>query len=97
MPPGASPPATHTSAGTGAPGTSAPSSYPQGGPAAAPNPLRGGQPVNSSYGATPDADFVPSDDDIAIEDSTVIGRAAIERILNGRLIDERNNDGTPLN
>ncbi|RZU63623.1 DNA polymerase III subunit gamma and tau [Zhihengliuella halotolerans] len=96
MPPGASAPTPHTNAGPGAPGAGTPSSYSQGGPAAAQNPIRGGQPVNSSYGATPDADFVPSDDDIAIEDSTVIGRAAIERILNGRLIDERNNDGTPI-
>ncbi|MBG6085065.1 DNA polymerase III subunit gamma and tau [Zhihengliuella flava] len=53
--------------------------------------------VNSSYGAVDDADFVPSDDDIAIEDSTVIGRAAIERILNGRMIEERHHDGTPIN
>ncbi|GHC99972.1 DNA polymerase III subunit gamma and tau [Zhihengliuella salsuginis] len=96
--PGAAPtaPAPGPAADRDAPGAGAPPSYPQNARPAGANPNQGGQPVNSSYGAGTDADFVPSDDDIAIEDSTVIGRAAIEHILNGRLIEERNNDGTPI-
>ncbi len=39
---------------------------------------------------------IPSDDDISIEESGVVGRPAIERLLNGRLIEERNHDGTPI-
>ena len=39
---------------------------------------------------------IPSDDDISIEESGVVGRPAIERLLNGRLIEERNHDGTPV-
>jgi len=39
---------------------------------------------------------IPSDDDISIEESGVVGRSAIERLLNGRLIEERNHDGTPV-
>ncbi|MGJ9403793.1 DNA polymerase III subunit gamma and tau [Arthrobacter sp. KK5.5] len=65
----------------------APSGQP-GGPAASPG---GGKPVESTY-----VEDVPSDDDIAIEESGVVGRPAIERILNGRLIEERNHDGSPV-
>ncbi|OLT06759.1 hypothetical protein BJF77_15355 [Kocuria sp. CNJ-770] len=36
-----------------------------------------------------DDSFVPSSDDEALEDSTLYGRAAIERILGGMLIEER--------
>ena len=36
-----------------------------------------------------DEDFVPSADDESVEDSALHGRAAIERLLGGTLIDER--------
>jgi DNA polymerase-3 subunit gamma/tau len=39
---------------------------------------------------------VPSADDETIEESGVFGRAAVERILGGRLLEERSLDGTPL-
>lgn len=32
---------------------------------------------------------IPSDDDITVEESSVFGRKAIERILDGTLIEER--------
>jgi DNA polymerase-3 subunit gamma/tau len=35
----------------------------------------------------------PSADDETIEESGLVGRRAIERILNGRLIEERSVDG----
>ena len=36
---------------------------------------------------------IPSADDIRLEDSGLVGRKAIERILGGRLIEERSLDG----
>jgi DNA polymerase-3 subunit gamma/tau len=39
---------------------------------------------------------IPSADDETIEESGVFGRAAVERILGGRLLEERSLDGTPL-
>jgi DNA polymerase-3 subunit gamma/tau len=36
---------------------------------------------------------VPSADDVTLEDSGLVGRKAIERILGGRLIEERSLDG----
>ncbi|NKE08479.1 MULTISPECIES: DNA polymerase III subunit gamma and tau [Kocuria] len=39
--------------------------------------------------ASPDEDFVPSDDDVAVENSGLQGRAMIEKILGGRLVEER--------
>ncbi|WP_133831116.1 DNA polymerase III subunit gamma and tau [Arthrobacter sp. AG258] len=39
---------------------------------------------------------IPSADDETIEESGVFGRAAVERILGGKLIEERSNDGSPL-
>ena len=44
--------------------------------------------VNSKY-----VEDIPSDDDIAIEESGLVGRPAIERLLNGRLIEERDHEG----
>ncbi|WP_271396014.1 DNA polymerase III subunit gamma and tau [Neomicrococcus lactis] len=41
-------------------------------------------------------DDVPSDEDIMIEDSMLVGRAAVERVLDGKLIEARNLDGTPI-
>lgn len=43
-----------------------------------------------------DTEFVPSDDDIAIEDSSLIGVPAIERILKGRVIEERDAQGNVI-
>ncbi|WP_142030111.1 DNA polymerase III subunit gamma and tau [Arthrobacter sp. SLBN-112] len=39
---------------------------------------------------------VPSADDETIEESGVFGRAAVERILGGKLIEERSLDGSPV-
>jgi len=67
-----------------------------------PQPAAGYAAAPGAGRATPNAvdskyvEDIPSDDDIAIEESGVVGRAAIERLLNGRLIEERNHDGTPV-
>ena len=37
-----------------------------------------------------------SADDETIEESGVFGRAAVERILGGKLIEERSPDGSPI-
>lgn len=42
------------------------------------------------------AEDVPSDDDITVEDSAVFGRKAVERLLDGTLIEERSLSGGPL-
>ncbi|MFJ6452831.1 DNA polymerase III subunit gamma and tau [Paenarthrobacter sp. NPDC091669] len=42
------------------------------------------------------ADDIPSPEDETIEESRVFGRAAVERILGGKLIEERALDGSPL-
>ncbi|CAL8899871.1 DNA polymerase III subunit gamma and tau [Kocuria varians] len=48
---------------------------------------------NSGRGnAAEDENFVPGADDESLEDSSLYGRAAIERILGGMLIDERAHD-----
>ncbi len=39
--------------------------------------------------AGPDVEDIPSDDDIAVEESTVFGRKALERLLGATLIEER--------
>ncbi|MDV2981014.1 UNVERIFIED_CONTAM: DNA polymerase III subunit gamma and tau [Actinomycetes bacterium ARC8] len=39
---------------------------------------------------------IPSADDETIEESGVFGRAAVERILGGKLIEERSPDGSPI-
>lgn len=48
--------------------------------------------------AKPDtaAEDIPSPEDETIEESRVFGRAAVERILGGKLIEERALDGSPL-
>ncbi len=43
-----------------------------------------------------ETEFVPSDEDIEIEDSSLIGVPAIERILNGRIIEERDAQGNVI-
>lgn len=50
----------------------------------------------AAAGGAVDLRFVedePSADDETIEESGLVGRAAIERILNGRLVEERSVDG----
>ena len=42
------------------------------------------------------AEDIPSPEDETIEESRVFGRAAVERILGGKLIEERALDGSPL-
>ena len=37
-------------------------------------------------------DEVASDDDVPLEDSGLVGRAVFERVLGGRLLEERPND-----
>ena len=55
---------------------------------------RGG-PANTSAarGNVNLVEDIPSADDIRLEDSGLVGRKAIERILGGRLIEERSLDG----
>lgn len=46
-------------------------------------------PVAAGATTASDEDFVPSDDDVAVEHSGLQGRAMIEKILGGRLVEER--------
>lgn len=55
-----------------------------GGPATAP----GRTPV-----VTEPEEFVPSDDDIQVEDSALIGVPAVERLLGGMVIEQRDVNG----
>lgn len=65
-------------------------------------PRPAGDPGPPPAGARPtpvesdETEFVPSDDDIEIEDSSLIGVPAIERILNGRIIEERDAQGNVI-
>ncbi len=52
-------------------------------------------PIRSAV-PTPEVQDVPSADDQTIEESGVFGRAAVERILGGKLVEERSPDGSPL-
>ncbi|GAB4098150.1 DNA polymerase III subunit gamma and tau [Sinomonas halotolerans] len=63
----------------------------QGQAPAAPAPTAPTSPAAPAY-----IEDVVSADDEAIEDSTLYGRAAVERILGGKLIEERALDGTVL-
>ena len=45
--------------------------------------------------ADDDDDDYASDDDVIIEESGLAGRAVVENVLNARLVEERNPDGTP--
>ncbi|MGD6979130.1 MULTISPECIES: DNA polymerase III subunit gamma and tau [Citricoccus] len=47
-------------------------------------------------GRSVDWDDVPSDDDVTIEESGMAGRKVVERLLGGRLVEERMLDGSPL-
>lgn len=67
---------------------------------ARPRPVEPGQSHRPPAPAAPveldETEFVPSEDDIAIEDSSLIGVPAIERILNGRIIEERDAQGNVI-
>ncbi|MET3810590.1 DNA polymerase III subunit gamma and tau [Arthrobacter sp. UYEF3] len=53
-------------------------------------------PVRSAVAVTSYEQDIPSADDETIEESGVFGRAAVERILGGKLLEERSLDGSPL-
>ncbi|QDY89360.1 DNA polymerase III subunit gamma and tau [Arthrobacter sp. UKPF54-2] len=53
-------------------------------------------PARAAVAATSYEQDVPSADDETIEESGVFGRAAVERILGGKLLEERSLDGSPL-
>lgn len=53
-------------------------------------------PARQAEPAAPYVQDIPSADDETIEESGVFGRAAVERILGGKLIEERSLDGSPL-
>ncbi|MET3774145.1 DNA polymerase-3 subunit gamma/tau [Arthrobacter nitrophenolicus] len=53
-------------------------------------------PARASVAASTYVQDIPSADDETIEESGVFGRAAVERILGGKLIEERSADGSPL-
>jgi DNA polymerase-3 subunit gamma/tau len=53
-------------------------------------------PARSTEEPAPYVQDIPSADDETIEESGVFGRAAVERILGGKLIEERSLDGSPL-
>ncbi len=53
-------------------------------------------PARAAVAATSYEQDIPSADDETIEESGVFGRAAVERILGGKLLEERSLDGSPL-
>jgi DNA polymerase-3 subunit gamma/tau len=53
-------------------------------------------PARAASAAAPYVQDIPSADDETIEESGVFGRAAVERILGGKLVEERSLDGSPL-
>ncbi len=53
-------------------------------------------PARTQASPTASAEDIPSPEDETIEESRVFGRAAVERILGGKLIEERALDGSPL-
>ncbi|TQJ69283.1 DNA polymerase-3 subunit gamma/tau [Arthrobacter sp. SLBN-100] len=53
-------------------------------------------PARAIPAAATDVQDIPSPDDETIEASGVFGRAAVERILGGKLIEERSPDGSPV-
>ncbi|GGH96304.1 hypothetical protein GCM10007170_23840 [Arthrobacter liuii] len=52
-------------------------------------------PARAAAAPAPYVQDIPSADDETIEESGVFGRAAVERILGGKLIEERSLDGSP--
>lgn len=53
-------------------------------------------PSRAAATSTAHVQDIPSADDETIEESGVFGRAAVERILGGKLVEERSLDGSPL-
>ncbi|BCW69501.1 DNA polymerase III subunit gamma and tau [Arthrobacter sp. NicSoilB8] len=53
-------------------------------------------PARAAAAPTVYVQDIPSADDETIEESGVFGRAAVERILGGKLVEERSLDGSPL-
>jgi DNA polymerase-3 subunit gamma/tau len=53
-------------------------------------------PARAAAAAAVYVQDIPSADDETIEESGVFGRAAVERILGGKLVEERSLDGSPL-
>ena len=53
-------------------------------------------PARAAAATTGYVQDIPSADDETIEESGVFGRAAVERILGGKLVEERSLDGSPL-
>ena len=53
-------------------------------------------PSRAAAATTAYVQDIPSADDETIEESGVFGRAAVERILGGKLVEERSLDGSPL-
>lgn len=53
-------------------------------------------PARAAAATTSYVQDIPSADDETIEESGVFGRAAVERILGGKLVEERSLDGSPL-
>jgi DNA polymerase III subunit gamma/tau len=53
-------------------------------------------PSRAAAASTSHGQDIPSADDETIEESGVFGRAAVERILGGKLVEERSLDGSPL-
>lgn len=53
-------------------------------------------PSRAAAGTAVQVQDIPSADDETIEESGVFGRAAVERILGGKLVEERALDGSPL-
>jgi DNA polymerase-3 subunit gamma/tau len=53
-------------------------------------------PARTAAATTVYVQDIPSADDETIEESGVFGRAAVERILGGKLVEERSLDGSPL-
>ncbi|UKA63203.1 DNA polymerase III subunit gamma and tau [Arthrobacter sp. FW306-04-A] len=53
-------------------------------------------PARAAAGSGVVVEDIPSADDETIEESGVFGRAAVERILGGKLLEERSLDGTSL-
>ncbi|MEY9775048.1 DNA polymerase III subunit gamma and tau [Arthrobacter sp. MW3 TE3886] len=53
-------------------------------------------PARAAAATTVYVQDIPSADDETIEESGVFGRAAVERILGGKLVEERSLDGSPL-
>ncbi|WAH99382.1 DNA polymerase III subunit gamma and tau [Arthrobacter sp. MMS18-M83] len=53
-------------------------------------------PARAAAGSGVVVEDIPSADDETIEESGVFGRAAVERILGGKLLEERSLDGAPL-